>query len=199
MPSILVVCTGNICRTPLAEGFLKEHLRRRFPHQPIDVSGAGVIARDGHPATEEAVAAAWEREVDISSHRARRLHPNLVAGADLALGMAEEHAEEMRRMVPDASWRIFTLKELISLLKDLPPVEGRETLDGGEVQARLREADEHRGRRGVASLDLDVSDPLGMSIDTYRATAWELDTLLGQLVEGLAGKMPARSSMWDED
>jgi protein-tyrosine-phosphatase len=199
MPSILVVCTGNICRTPLAEGFLKEHLRRRFPEQRIDVSGAGVIARDGHPATDEAIEAAWEREVDISSHRARRLHPNLVEGADLALGMAEEHAEEMRRLVPDAASRIFTLKELLSLLKDLPPAEGQDELNLEALQERLREAHELRSRRGVPSMDLDVSDPLGMSIDTYRATAWELDTLLGQLVEGLAGNMPARTSMWDEE
>lgn len=199
MPSILLVCTGNICRTPLAEGFLKEHLRRRFPEQRIDVSSAGVIARDGHPATEEAVEAAWEREVDVSSHRARRLHPNMVEGADLALGMAEEHAEEMRRMVPGAFTRTFTLKELLSLLKDLPPPDGRDQLDLEPLRDRVREAHELRQRRGVPSMDLDVSDPLGMSIDTYRATAWELDTLLGQLVEGLAGNMPARTSMWDED
>ena len=63
----------------------------------------------------------------------------------------------------------------------------------------MHEADELRSRRGVAPMDLDVSDPLGMSIETYRATAWELDTLLGQLVEGLTGQAcPARTSLWDE-
>lgn len=199
MASILLVCTGNICRTPMAEGFLREHLRHRFPGRSIDVSSAGVIARDGHPATDEAVQAALEREVDIKSHRARRLLAGQIEGADLVLGMAEEHAEEIVRLVPSAVSKTFTLKELIALLGDLPPVEGSEVLDEGALAERVRQADELRRHRGRLSMDMDVSDPLGMSVDTYRATAWELDTLIGNLVDGLAGKLPARSSMWDDE
>jgi protein-tyrosine phosphatase len=199
MASILVVCTGNICRSPMAEGFLREQLRQRFPEQPAEVSGAGVIARDGHPATDEAVEAALEREVDISGHRARRLRHEQIQGADLILGMAEEHTEEIARLVPDAAPRTFTLKELINILKDLPPAEELDRLDDASLAARIREADALRSQRGLRTMDMDISDPLGMSLETYRATAWELDTLVAQLVEGLAGKLPARQSMWDDE
>jgi protein-tyrosine-phosphatase len=197
--SVLVVCTGNICRSPIGEGFLKLHLSQRFPGQHIDVSGAGVIARDGHPATEEAVQAAWEREVDISSHRARRLHASLIERADLVIAMAEEHAEEIRRQVPSAHPKTFMLKELVHLLSDLPPVDERDTLDDEALRARIAEAHALRNRNAIATVDLDISDPLGMSLETYRATAWELDTLIAQLVEGLAGRMPARTSFWEAD
>jgi len=183
----------------MAEGFLKLHLGQRFPKQHVDVSGAGVIARDGHPATEEAVQAAWEREADISSHRARRLHAQLIERADLVLAMAEEHAEEIRRQVPSAHAKTFMLKELVQLLNDLPPAEDRDSLDDEALRARIADAHGLRNRNAIATVDLDISDPLGMSVETYRATAWELDTLLAQLVEGLTGRIPARTSLWGED
>ncbi|MCA1726880.1 MAG: hypothetical protein LC722_04280 [Actinobacteria bacterium] len=199
MASILLVCTGNICRTPMAEGFLREHLRQRFADPQIEVTSSGVIAQDGHPATDEGVQAAAEREVDVSSHRARRLHAGQIRHADLVLGMAEEHAEEIVKLVPDAAGKTFTLKELLSILKDLPPVEGIDALDKAALEARIAQADALRNQRGILTMDTDVSDPLGMGLETYRATAWELDTLLAQLVEGLAGKLPARSTMWDDE
>ena len=183
----------------MAEGFLKLHLAHRFPGQHTDVSGAGVIARDGHPATEEAVQAAWEREVDISSHRARRLHANLIEHADLVLAMAEEHAHEIERLVPSAYPKTFMLKELVQLLKDLPPVEERDALDDEALRSRIAEAHALRARNAIATVDLDISDPLGMSLETYRATAWEIDTLTAEVVEGLAGRAPARTSMWEAD
>jgi hypothetical protein len=87
----------------------------------------------------------------------------------------------------------------VGLFEDMPPVELARSFDDEAFRARVAESATRRATRPLDVVDLDVSDPLGMSLETFRATAWELDTLLGQLVEGLAGKLPARSSIWDED
>ncbi len=199
MASILLVCTGNICRSPMAEGLLRDLLAARFPDGQVEVSSAGIAALDGNAPTVEAQHAALERDADISSHRARRLRIDHIQQANLVIGMAEEHVQAVRDLVPAAAQKAFTLKELVGLFEDMPPVELARSFDDEAFRARVAEAAARRATRPLDVVDLDVSDPLGMSLETYRATAWELDTLLGQLVEGLAGKLPARSSIWDED
>ena len=69
MTAILVVCTGNICRSPMAEGFLRDALLRRFGERTPVVSSAGTIGWTGSPASPESVIAAAERGSDIESHR----------------------------------------------------------------------------------------------------------------------------------
>ena len=73
MTSILVICTGNICRSPISEGLLRNALQRRFGPAAPDVSSAGTSGLEGSGAMPESVQAAAELGVDISSHVARRL------------------------------------------------------------------------------------------------------------------------------
>src|SRR5262249_25318968 len=118
MAQVLVVCTGNICRSPMAEGFLKELFRLRADDgETIDMSSAGTSAWDGSPATFEAISAAHEREADISEHRARHLAAHYVEQADLVFGMTTEHRDIAIMLVPTAAARSFTLKELVPLLE----------------------------------------------------------------------------------
>lgn len=187
MPSILVVCTGNICRSPMAEGFLRSALLRRLGPDAPPVASVGVIARDGAAAEPGAVRAAAERDVDIADHVARRLRREHIEAADLIVAMAREHRAALVEAAPGAAGRIFTLKELVRLLEALPA--SREPGGATErLRSRVSRADALRrqGFRGAAR-DQDVDDPLGMPLEVYGAVAQELDTWCERLVEGLFG------------
>lgn len=189
--SILVVCTGNICRSPIAEGVLRVLLEERLADAAPLVASAGTAGWDGRPATEEAVAAAAELGVDIAGHRARALRPDHVRAADLVIGMSAEHVERAVALEPSAAERTFTLKELVRLLEALPDAEAGSTpLEA--LRARVRRADALR-RDGFAPnpFDTDVVDPLGEGIPVYRAVAWEIRRWCGRLVDALVGEAPA--------
>ena len=200
MASILVVCTGNVCRSPIAAGFLASGLERRFGSAAPRVVSAGTHGWDGSGAMPESVRAAAEREVDISGHLARKLTIADIEGADLILGMAGEHREAVVAAEPGAAARTFTLKELVRLLEALPPASGRGTIDRDALRDRLAAADE-ASREGFEGNphDEDVADPLGMPEASFRAVAWDLDEWCTRLIDSLAGRAPARASIWDEE
>src|SRR6266478_4761280 len=102
MVSILVLCTGNVCRSPMAEGFLRSSLVHRLGDDAPVVSSAGTLGWEGSGAMPEAVQAAAERDVDIARHIARRLEPSLVEGADLVVSMSQEHREAVEELDPGA-------------------------------------------------------------------------------------------------
>jgi protein-tyrosine phosphatase len=187
MGAILVVCTGNVCRSPIAEALLRDGLRMRLGDRAPQVSSAGTAGWAGSSAAPESIRAAAERGVDVSAHVARRLAPQQILEADLVLGMAREHRETVGRAVPDAAARTFTLKELVRLLEALSEPERFEDVDG-VLDGRVRDADALR-RSGFTGNphDEDIVDPLGLPAATYRAVAWELDGWCSRLADGLFG------------
>jgi protein-tyrosine phosphatase len=187
MASILVVCTGNICRSPLAEGFLRRALEERFGQNAPDVASAGTIGWEGSPAVAESIEAAAERNTDIRSHAASRLEPEQIIPAALVLGMTTEHRDSVAAMVPQAADRAFSLKELVS-----SPM--------GTLTNRVIQAAAHR-RAGFAGNphDEDIVDPLGMPAETFRAVAWEIDTLCEDLVRGLFGETSSVGASLSEE
>ncbi|MGH2693028.1 MAG: hypothetical protein ACRDHM_11090 [Actinomycetota bacterium] len=193
MLRVLLVCTGNICRSPIAHAFLLDRLSRRKKGS-FEVRSAGTHGRSGYPATPEAVAAAAERGIDIAEHRSSRLSPDLVTWADIIVTMTIEQAELISYEAPDASPRTFTLKELVAILRALPaPVVGTLTRDA--LLQRVSAADRIRRERQLAPADMDVADPLGLSETVYRAVAAEIEGLVDDLVEGLTGgRNPAVAS-----
>jgi protein-tyrosine phosphatase len=183
---ILIVCTGNICRSPMAEGLLKEQLAKRGIRQ-VTVESAGTSAWRDNPATPEAVEAMKEREIDISRHRGRRLSRDMLESADLVITMTSDQRDSAQALAPSARRRTFTLKELVKLLDAFHDEPGV-----GDVKQRLAQAAEgaaQRGDRGtVRVIDKDVVDPLGLGLESFRAVAWEIDQLLAQLAEELFGE-----------
>jgi protein-tyrosine-phosphatase len=89
---VLVVCTGNICRSPLAEAMLRSRAAAAG-RGDLEFVSAGTGAWDGAPASEGSYLVALENGLDLSGHLARQLTADLVAEADLILGMSPHHVE----------------------------------------------------------------------------------------------------------
>lgn len=94
---ILLVCTGNVCRSPLAEAIMRRELEQRGIEEDT-VMSAGTGAWDGAPASEGAYLVALEHELDLSAHRARLLTRDLVKEADLILTMARHHRVRVQEL-----------------------------------------------------------------------------------------------------
>src|SRR5947209_20053459 len=105
---ILFVCTGNICRSPLAAALLQRALAQRGI-DGLEVASAGTGAWDGAPASEGAYLVGLERGLDLSGHRARLLTRELVDQADLILTMARHHRARVDELGGEG--KVFVLGE----------------------------------------------------------------------------------------
>ena len=119
MSLILVVCTANICRSPMAAGLLRQRLAIEKVAARHRVVSAGVWAEDGEPASENAVATLAERGIDISDHQSRSLTTAEIAGADLILVMTHEHARLVRQTWPQYAWKVYLLSEMTRKRRDV--------------------------------------------------------------------------------
>jgi protein-tyrosine phosphatase len=105
---ILVVCVGNICRSPMAEALLRHELGE---DDDYSVESAGLAALVGHPASEQSVDLMQAMGLDISDHRARQVHPDMVRAADLVLVMESAHKRSIDAADPTARGKVFRLGE----------------------------------------------------------------------------------------
>jgi protein-tyrosine phosphatase len=113
---ILIVCTGNTCRSPMAEQLLKRKLKDRFPEHfansqllPVDVVSAGVSAYPGGPASDGAVAAMSTYGFDLSQHESQPTTDELVEKADLILTMTSNHRMNLLSRWPHLGRKTFGL------------------------------------------------------------------------------------------
>lgn len=104
---VLVVCTANQCRSPMAAALL-----RRVADDRLDVRSAGTWAADGAPATADAVATMAERGLDIADHRSQSITRTLVDWADVVLTMTASHREAIAAEFPDASAKVRRLADV---------------------------------------------------------------------------------------
>ena len=145
MKTILFVCTGNICRSPMAEGLFRHASKGRGDYR---VLSAGVGAMDGLPPSENAVRALKELGIDISQQRSRMLTADLVHRADYIFGMTHSHVDAIMLLYPHAAEKTFLLREfdetLDSFENDVPdPI-------GGSLETYLNCRDQIE--QGIASM-----------------------------------------------
>jgi glycine hydroxymethyltransferase len=114
MKTILFICTGNICRSPMAEALFRRAMRGRGEFR---VFSAGIGAVDGQPPTQHSVNAMRELGVDISAQRSRMLTGELVRSADLILGMTHGHVDTVALMYPKMAEKTFLLREFDETLE----------------------------------------------------------------------------------
>nr|WP_092070696.1 low molecular weight protein arginine phosphatase [Dendrosporobacter quercicolus]NSL48344.1 low molecular weight protein arginine phosphatase [Dendrosporobacter quercicolus DSM 1736]SDM13804.1 protein-tyrosine phosphatase [Dendrosporobacter quercicolus] len=111
MLRILFVCTGNTCRSPMAEAILKEKVRQHQLEDKIRVFSAGVAAGAEAPASTGAYLAMSAKGIDLTSHYSRQLLPKDVEAADLVLTMTAGHKGAVLHIVPSAGDKLYTLAE----------------------------------------------------------------------------------------
>ncbi len=143
--SILFVCTGNTCRSPMAAGLARKLLADDFgcPESKLESVGqeflsAGVFTGGGARAADNAIAAAARRGADIGAHRSRCLTNALIRSADLVFCMSRSHVAEVTRMVPEAAGKV----QLLDAAGDIAdPIGGGESVYGrvaGRIERSLR-------------------------------------------------------------
>jgi len=145
MKTILFICTGNICRSPMAEGLFRYAMRGREDYRALS---AGLGALDGQPPSAHSVTAMKQLGIDISRQRSRMLTADLVKQADLIFGMTHSHVDTVTLLYPQAAEKTFLLREFDDTLdtfeKDISdPIGG-----SYEVYENCRDQIE----QGIASL-----------------------------------------------
>ncbi|OLO42269.1 low molecular weight phosphatase family protein [Alkalihalophilus pseudofirmus] len=142
MKRVLFVCTGNTCRSPMAEALLKQKL-----NDEIEVQSAGIYAVPGSDASEQTKEVLKERGISFA-HRSQTLSLELLNWATIVLTMTESHKQLIISQFPEMNKKVFTLKEY---------AQGEDGFSG------------------------DIADPYGGSVNEYRFTAYEIETMIEKL------------------
>ncbi|MEW9671213.1 low molecular weight protein arginine phosphatase [Ammoniphilus sp. 3BR4] len=114
--NLLFVCTGNTCRSPMAEGLMKRLAEQE--NLSVEIKSAGVAAASGTPASAHTATILKNRGVELE-HASQPVTPELVKWADLILTMTYSHKQVVNRQFPEAQEKVFTLKEYIGEMGDL--------------------------------------------------------------------------------
>jgi len=145
MKKILFVCTGNICRSPMAEGFFRELTKEREGYESLS---AGLAAVDGQPPSPHSVTAMKEIGLDISAQRSALITQETMEGVHYIFGLASSHVDNLIRLFPQAREKIFLLREFVEKL----PTGGKDIADpiGGDLE--IYKACRNQIKQGVESI-----------------------------------------------
>jgi len=177
------VCTGNLCRSPMAEAFFRQRCDERA--MPWTTQSVGRSLAD-RPPPEEIVDAMTRHGIDLAAHRSRRIAYGHVSSADVIIGMDRSHVRDATMVLPMAFTRTFTLKELVRRGEAIGPC----VVPIDHWLAWLGIGREPGDLVGSDAAD-DVADPYGRSWRTYLSCAAEIDDLTGRLADLLVDARPA--------
>mgnify|MGYP000988672084 FL=1 len=153
--NILFVCTGNTCRSSMAEGIFNDLLKDS--NKNIFSSSAGIRAYEGEKANEKSILLLNARGIDISSHRAKQLTADIIANSDIILTMTAYHKDIIINSVPEAENKVYTLKEYAYII------------NGEEINKN----------------NLDIADPYGMDYNAYETSMKEIETEIKKIINNI--------------
>jgi low molecular weight protein-tyrosine phosphatase len=175
--NILVVCTANQCRSPMAAALLDRELTRCGV--PARVQSAGTNAVADIPATDDAIVVMKADGLDISTHRSRPVDTADLDRADVVVTMTRAQLRDLATRSPAAFPRVFTLKELARRAQEQPRERDEELRTWiTRLGAERRTTD----LLGDDPVD-DVEDPIGCPVEVYAAVAGELDDAVSSVVD----------------
>lgn len=147
---IMFICTGNICRSAMADGLLKKRLKD-LDKKDMEVYSCGVFAEDGDEPTYNAIEAMKYYDVNLKTHKATNIQNSNIEEMDLILCMTQSHKNSVLNMYPKLKDKIFTLKEYVKYKE--------------------------------SAQDIDVQDPWGYDMQTYKKCAEEISICIELLLQ----------------
>jgi protein-tyrosine phosphatase len=160
---VLFVCTGNICRSPMAELVLAQRLRAELGDgaDAFRVHSAGTRGLGGYPIDSNAARAIAHLGIDTDSFRARALSDSMLAESDLILAATREHRAGAARLLPRITGRAFTLREFGRLCEAIDESQLPAGTPVERARAIVAAAAGQRGLQYASPQDDDIADPYG--------------------------------------